>query len=1154
MTADSPKRLLRLTPDQGLGAAPGGNAWMSASAGTGKTQVLTARVLRLLLAGVDPHAILAITFTKAGASEMARRIREVLARWVQLPDKELRHELFAVHLPNHDDAAMLGRARTLFAKVIDAPGNGLAIQTIHSFCQSLLASFPEEARLAPGFRALDEREIATVRREVLGDLIEGAARTGDLPFLARLETLSLAIGEKATTEYLYRCAAAAEALDALPGAIAPWLRRSFDLPGGDPQNWAQTQCADDCIDCAALHAILEANRAWSTPTGDKHADAIGLWLASDAEARAARLSSCLETIITQKGEIRSEYRPPKKLAYVGDLAQRVADTLGAISATALQMAASDRVADALEAGRTFARAFALRKRREGLVDFDDLIARTVQLLGDEGRSAWIRFKLDARIDHILVDEAQDTNQHQWDIIEALTEEYFAGEGAKGDALRTMFVVGDFKQAIYGFQGTSPLNFARARQHFAVRGDFADRRFADIGIDTNFRSSPPVLRVVDGVIGRLGPRALGLDGADVRHSAHATQAFGRVTLWPLEPQSVGDDGGDQDGETGEEGWIDSATRRVADKIGRTVRAWIEHGIDGEPVKASDVMVLVRKRGDIASLIVSRLQGHGVAVAGVDRLRLQTPIAVQDLLAAARFSLQPLDDLNLACLLVSPLLGWSHDELIAHGWRQDENGKSPPLWPHLRAAVDAGSLDPVRIEPLYALLKMAGFVTPYRFFETLLSGPLQGRARLLARLGNAALDPVEELVSQALAFETREGASLHRFLQWFDSGTIDIKREIDTAADEVRVMTVHGAKGLQAKIVILADAGGDPTKRRNTGLGWDAGDGKLPLIAVPKGERAPALQAMAEADDASELEEHWRLLYVAMTRAERMLFVAGALPASEEMPDLCWYGAIEPVLAGIGGEWQASGDHWQRSLSYTVAGREPRGTEPAMPPPPDPAIPDWARADAPVEPRPLRPLAPSAVGEEDALSVPQSPPGPPAAIAAQRGTLMHSLFERLPAVAPGARQSAGERWLDRAAPAFDPAARAAMLDEVLAILADPAHAALFGPGSLAEVPFSALVDGRVVAGSIDRLLVEDRSVSVIDFKTGLSVPDRAEDVAPGYLRQMAAYVAALGVIFPDHSIVAALLFTGGPRLIELPPALIAAHKPDFADTKAILAAAT
>jgi ATP-dependent helicase/nuclease subunit A len=269
MSGDASKYLQRLTDDQGQGASPDGHAWMSASAGTGKTQVLTARVLRLLLAGVEPHAILAITFTRAGASEMARRIRDVLARWVQLPDQDLRKELFAVHLPGHDDPAMLARARTLFAKVIDAPGSGLAIQTIHSFCQSLLASFPEEAGLAPGFRALDEREIAEVRRDVLGDLIDGATRTGNLPFIAQLQALSLAMGEEATTAYLYRCAQAVDALDSLPDGVAPWLRRQFDLPGGDPASWVQAQCADDAIDRAGLHAILEANRAWGTATGEK---------------------------------------------------------------------------------------------------------------------------------------------------------------------------------------------------------------------------------------------------------------------------------------------------------------------------------------------------------------------------------------------------------------------------------------------------------------------------------------------------------------------------------------------------------------------------------------------------------------------------------------------------------------------------------------------------------------------------------------------------------------------------------------------------------------------------------------------------------------------------------------------------------------------
>lgn len=1131
-----------LSPPQQRGAHPGGNAWMSASAGTGKTQVLTARIKRLLLQGVPPHAILAITFTRAGAAEMARRVRKDLADWVRMDGKALPKELFAIGDERHLDEAHIGFARTLFAKVIDAPGGGLAIQTIHSFCQTLLAGFPEEAGLAPGFRALEEAEIGELRGEVLSDLVAHAERH-DPALRSRIADLALRVDEGALRAYLDRCAGAADALEALPSGLGPWIRGAFGLPSsGTPEAWLAGQCGDDRVDARALAAIADCCAAWSSAkAGPERAFAIRSWLARTPEWRAETIGDLFAVFATAKGEMRKDWSTSKALASVTDLAVRRFDRLAEIIGTHTHMAAADRLADGLEVGRAFARAVADRKRREGLVDFDDLIRMTAELLATPGRAEWIRYKLDTRIDHILVDEAQDTNEAQWKIVWALAEEFFAGAGAKDGEARTLFVVGDYKQAIYGFQGTSPENFTGARDRFFEAAAEAERPFADVPINENFRSSPPVLRVVDGVIAQLGPETLGLDVAEVSHLSSVPGAPGRVVLWPAVPAPVALD---DEEDAGEEGWLDSATRTLAGKIAASVRGWIDEGIDGEEVHPRDVMVLVRKRTDLAGLIVSRLQAQGVPVAGVDRLQLKVPIVVQDLLCAARFALQPLDSLSLASLLVSPLLGWSHDELIEHGWRQDADGRSGDLWGHLRTRVDSGVLDRERIAPLYDLLNMAGNVTPHRFFEGVLSGPIRGRAKLLARLGNASLDPVEELVSKALDYQTRHGASLHGFLAAFDRGDVEIKREMDSEADQVRVMTVHGSKGLQAKIVILADATGDPGARKERGLDWPGEGGKVPLLPVKKGERPEVLAAVADALAQQEMQEHWRLLYVAMTRAERMLFVAGALgKRMEEPPEDSWYAAIQPVVEKLGEGWEPTGGGvWPLECSYVVSGREPRlAKERAVAAPV--AIPDWARAAAPVEPRPLKPLAPSALGEKEALDVPQPPVAPHApGLAAERGVLMHALFERLPPVAAGERREGGARWLERAGGVFDADARAAMLDAVLAVLDDPAHSALFGSGSLAEVPFSALVGGRVVAGSMDRLLVTDDAVRVVDYKTGVFVPSGAGDVPVGYLRQMAAYVAALTVIFPDKRVEAALLFIGGPVVVELPRELLALYAPE------------
>jgi ATP-dependent helicase/nuclease subunit A len=1117
-----------LQGDQARGVVPEDNVWLAASAGTGKTQVLTGRVLRLLLQGVKPGAILGLTFTKAGAAEMAKRVRDRLAEWVQLKDSELADQIFKIGA-DKNDPAVLARARTLFAEVIDAPGQGLAFQTIHSFCQALLGAFPLEAGLAPEFRAIEDTEARLMRRDLLARLADDAVASGDLPFLRDLSSLSERLGEQAAQSWLDRCAAADRALRTLPAEIAPFLRGLFDLPLSDPDDWLARWCETEA-DEAGWREIMAEYVGWDTATGIKMATIIGDWLAASPALRARSLDGLLTTVFTVKGELRADFS--KKLAAVADLAVRCGEAAQTARQTATAMAASDRYAAALSAGRHFASAWAAHKQRTGLVDFDDLIAHTHALLSGEGRAAWIRYKLDQRIDHILVDEAQDTNAAQWDIIKRLTEEYFAGEGATDPSLRTVFVVGDYKQAIFGFQGTDPANFSEAEAWFGERGQAAERPFERLSIATSYRCAPAILTVVDAVAAQLGAENFGLaPGERIRHNAANGNSGGIVTLWPVERAER--PGGEGDGESGAEGWIDDASRRIADSIAKQARRWIDEGYDGTAVTPGDILVLVRQRKELAALIVARLQARGVRVAGVDRLSLDKPLAVQDLLAAARFAIQPLDDLNLAGLLVSPLGDFAQDDL----WRYGAGRGSTPLWRHLRGQPDIAD----KLEPLRSVLAMADYVSPYQFFETILSGPMQGRARLLARLGNAARDPIEELMSQALAFGRDEGPSLHRFLQWFDSRDNEIKRETDIAGGEARVMTVHGAKGLEARFVILADAAGNPARKQDRGFDWQVNDHMtLPVTGFRRGEH-PAVLAVAQAERvARDQREHWRLLYVAMTRAKQGLFVTGALGKTEQEPaEDSWYAQINAALLAVAAK-EAPDSLWKSGLSFSFPRDRRRDKRPeAAVPGTAIAIPAWARQKPVTEPRPARPLTPSGTEEAEALTVPMTPAGD--GFAARRGTLIHALFERLPSVPPAMRADAALRWLAAQAVDLSSEDRREMADAALGVLNDPQHADIFGPGSLAEAPLSALVNGRVIAGTVDRLLVTADTVSVIDFKTGSIVPASAEAVPIAYIKQMAAYCAALSVIFPDRQIAAALLYTNGPRLIALPQTLLDPHYP-------------
>ena len=1102
------KRLKLLDPledEQKRASDPIGHAALSASAGTGKTHVVTARVLRLLLHGVDPSAILCLTFTKAGAAEMAERINTRLAHWVRLKDQDLSKELFALGEP-HKEPEDLAKARTLFAKVLDAKGGGLRILTIHAFAQSLLAAFPAEAGLVPGFRPLEGREEQLLARRTLADLLVRAEAEGDLGLVGDLQVLSHRLGEGGAEAMLLACGRAPTAMESLGPreGIEARLRRAFGLPAGDIDELLAAACCDDEFDTELLERIAAANRAWGTATGLNCCEIIAAWLAGDQAARGAGLEALAGIVLKKDGEPRSIASGLIKAdPDYAEHAAALAECCGRLLQVRRTAALVAALAAGLRAGQSFARAYGEAKRAAGVVDFDDLIRWTETLLLTPGMGDWVRYKLDQATDHILVDEAQDTNARQWRIVEALTEEFFAGEGASGRP-RTIFTVGDFKQAIFGFQGTDPREFERTRAYFeakaravlaaAIELDLPEQRlppdFLDLSMDRSFRSSPQILDAVDRIIADLGHEALGLPRAPNRHETKHESRAGSVTLWlPYSEEAA-----QTEDEAGEEGWISDTVRLYAGKLARQIRRWLESPFmvesKGRPLRPEDILILVRRRGDLASLIVARLHAEGVPVAGVDRLLLTAPLAVRDLLAAARFAVQPLDDLNLAGLLVSPLFGWSQDELFGAAFRRDGR-----LWPRLRElGAEAGKHGPeleARIAETLAglqdMLKLADYATPQLFLETLLSGPL----------------------------------------------------------DAVRVMTVHGSKGLQSPVVILADACADPDRRgggfRGTALRLDEDGPDIPIFRPRKDELAEPLRSQIETRDRLDREEHWRLLYVALTRAEERLYVGGALgPADRNGPPAAsWYAAVEAALSGLGVEVE---DDPEWGKARRLGDPEAPGRKPAAAAADARVLPDWIRRSAPVEAKPPRPLAPSSLGEED-----YADPPPSAALreAAERGRLLHALFERVPGVPESERAERSDRWLERSAGIADPERRRELVRDACAIVADPLYAELFGPDSLAEAPIAAVIgDGLVVSGTVDRLLVGETRILFADFKTGRRVPERLEDIPSAHLRQMAAYSEALRVIFPGRKVEAKLLYTAGPILHDLPADLLERHLPALA----------
>jgi ATP-dependent helicase/nuclease subunit A len=777
--------------------------------------------------------------------------------------------------------------------------------------------------------------------------------------------------------------------------------------------------------------------------------------------------------------------------------------------------------------------YARAKAERAVLDYDDLILRARDLLAAPDAAPWVLYKLDGGLDHILVDEAQDTAAEQWAVIAALAAEFFAGSGGR-EVTRTVFAVGDPKQSIFGFQGAEPALFEAQRDSFRRQVRQAGQSWEDTPLQTSRRSVPAILGFVDALFARDAARPGVLAPDDVlRHATVRTGVAGFVELWPMiqaeedEPATPWDAPLDYVGER-------SPSAILAARIAELVAGWIARREilegEGRPISAGDVLILVRRRDAFFQAIVRALKKSRIPVAGVDRLVLAEEIAVMDLVALGRFALLPQDDLTLATVLKGPLFGFSEDALFDLAY--DREGKR--LWATLQARAEERPEWRETAHALRTILARVDTVGPYDFFAGILSAR-GGRARILARLGPEAAEPLDEFLAQALAFERMQPPALENFLHWFAAAGAEIKRDPEPARAEVRVMTVHGAKGLQANIVILPDTCGLP----NAGgieplVAWSDGDlptGGLPLWPGAGGRDHPMARDARQALRAAEADEHRRLLYVAATRARDRLYVCGWF--NKRKPTGCWYDLVAETFDDLPGTTDVAlpwGERGQRfAMGVAAAAQAPRDSGPTA----AAALPGWARMPAPVEPLPPRPLAPSRPASEPPVSSPLTD-----AQRFRRGRLIHRLLQALPEVAADRRAAVAVRMLAGEALAED--ARDEIVAAALGVLRDPAAAAAFAPGSLAEAPVVGRVGSQVIAGQVDRLVV-GAEVLVIDYKTNRPPPKRAEDVAPAYLGQMAAYRALLREIYPGRPVRCALLWTEGPRLMPLADRLLDRHVP-------------
>lgn len=1185
----SAEELLReTTAAQHAASDPLASAWVGANAGAGKTHVLKMRVLRLLLAGVLPERILCLTYTKAAAAQMAGRVFNELADWSTIAPEGLAEELVKVlgRTPTDGESRI---ARQLFARAIETPG-GLKVQTIHAFCERLLQRFPLEANVPPGFEILDDATAAGMMRDAVDDALIAANKEPD-GLLGRAVRLAVAFAAEDQFDTVL-----AEAL-----RKRDWIAQLSRLEGdrGDPATMSATEAlyleafgvssndTDEALTLRLATVLSDAqleHAATFLATGSANDQKLArsARTAFDAKAPEQR-AEALTALFMTSGKPRSERTFITKASRAAE--PGLADAmLGAMSAFAhlYDLRRRRRIVDATVALLTIADRvmahYARGKSQRAALDFDDLIAHSASLLDQSNAAAWVLYKLDGGLDHVLVDEAQDTSPIQWRVIEQLVGEFYAGAGVReelirdeGDGARSVFAVGDEKQSIYSFQGAAPEMFAATGAEFNTRANAAEQTFRRVPLLLSFRTVEPLLQAVDRVFGDHG-RTPGLSAtADtIKHLALRQGQAGLFELWQTEiPDEV---------EPApafaplEEQAVSSPITRLAERIADTVARWLEAGERLESqdrrIRPSDIMVLVRKRQPFAGEMVRAFKRRRIPVAGADRIVLGDHIAVQDLMALADFLLLPEDDLALANVLKSPLFGLDDDDLLR--FAPERPGL---LWTALLKAAKTDTRLEAPATQLKSWRAQADFSPPFEFFANVLDRD-GGRTRMLGRLGPEAADAIDEFINLALNYDEQAPPSLQGFVTWLRAGRREIKRDMEQGRDEVRVMTVHGSKGLEAPIVFLPDT------CSASGAGQPG-----PLVGLDKATARPGINETfawairgasksepvedARAREKTERqEEHNRLLYVAMTRARDRLYVGG-FEGKTGIAKGSWYETIQTGLEGLLTEsTDANGATVHRLAAQQSAPHEPTdhhataATEAA-------ALPDWARRSAPLEPILTVPLAPSRIatvetdddGEwasladmRDAMLPPMEPGAQSPLYLARddrllRGTITHALLEHLPGIDPATREETARAFVKARGPDLPAPIHDAIVIEALRILSDDRFGEAFGPTSRAEVALVANVadpsgKGPVlrVNGQIDRLVrCRDGSLLIVDYKSNRRPPPTPEAASEAYLLQLTAYRVAVQQIFPGARVEAAFLWTDGPLLMPVPEALLEGLQP-------------
>ena len=1134
------------------------SAWVSAHAGSGKTYVLITRLVTLMLSGTRPEKLLCLTYTRTAAAEMKQRLNDLLGEWAVLPDGKLKSEMKR-RTGLTPTQKQINDVRQLFARAMDTPG-GLKIQTIHAFCEALLKRFPVEAGISPGFKVMDERAfqaLATDTRQKILQQTESDELTKALQRLTRrmnetvFNNLCKAITEK-RRDFLKQ--SDEERRDGLMNMLNVTQHVPLESFGDAFIKGISNSTLVDAAQCLKKSGTSDQKLANSIET---------LLAALEQFTDFEMLFPTMEDFFMTDNGPRKKFATksvaeefPKETGYLLEL-QAIYIRLREDFLAQLNLQISLDIytlADALLAE------IDLKKNQQGYLDYDDLIFYADKLLSNRRDTGWVLYKLDGGIDHILVDEAQDTSPRQWSVISAIAEEFFAGEGAS-PRQRTLFAVGDEKQSIFSFQGADPDKFDGMRSFYADKIAHAQADFKKVELTASWRSTKDVLQLVDRVCENQKVQSqLTKQGEKVSHismRAEKNETGGLVTLWPVEkgetrqavdlfdPRQASETASDITG-----GVTMTPQQKVARKIAHQIAEWRDNPESN--ITPGDILILVQNRGPFVQDMIRALKSQHppIDVAGADRMTLTDQLAVKDLICAGQIVLMPQDDLILATFLRSPLGGMSEQDLMTLCLNSGFNRGKKSLLACLRqidadgtSGEDKDYLMRARaaLEMIDILMTHADKLPPYEFYAYLLDA-LSGRDKLRARLGAEVDDPVEEFLNQALEYERQNLPSLQGFLHRIQYDDLQIKRDMEQGGDAVRIMTVHGAKGLEAPVVFLPDTCRSPVKSANLHSPISFSPAGNVLWQPSKKLISKAGKETGDKERALESAEHKRLLYVALTRARDRLYVTGFLPANRNLPEACWYSLIEEGIK-LGGHALPDGVGWQIGDASAVGEKIALDEEGVMHsevpnaedlPTTHVPLPSWVNQAAKRETISNLPLGPSDYFHQrrkpkDPLPK-RSDETPTQDIKArQRGTIIHLLLEGLAGLEAEYYETTAQQFLMHY-PDME-VEHEQIISEVIKLLENPDLQMLFGPHSRAEVPIGGRVlmpggDQQLFSGRIDRYVELPEAILIADYKTTRHPPSPDDPIETDIAVQLEIYRKLVTAACPGKEVRCAIVWTTGP----------------------------